>query len=43
MVRCKAHAILRSEAYFTVRRSDEGFVQRRRGPFPDSLLVLAAR
>ena len=36
---CKAREILRSEAY-TVRRSDEGRVQRRRWAFWDGLLVL---
>ena len=39
MVICKAHEVLRNEAY-TVRRSDEGRVQRRRWPFLDSLLAL---
>ena len=37
MVRCKGHDVLRNEAGLIVRRSDEGRVQRRRGPFIDSL------
>ena len=36
MVKCKAHEVLRNEAY-AVRRSDEGCVQRRRWPFLGSL------
>ena len=38
MHRCKAPEILRSEAYFRVRRNDEGRGKRRRWAFFNSLL-----
>jgi hypothetical protein len=40
MHRCKASEILRSEAYFRVRRNDEGRGKRRRWAFFNSLLKL---
>ena len=43
MFRCKAREILRNEAYVFVRRSDEGFAQRRRWSFSKSLLVSCPR
>jgi len=39
MPRCKAPEILRSEAYLSVRRNDEGWGQRRRWAFFSSPLV----
>ena len=38
MHRCKAPEILRSEAYFRVRRNDEGRGKRRRWAFFNSLI-----
>ncbi len=40
MPRCKATEVLRNEAYFGVRRNDEGRGQRRRWAFFISLLVV---
>ena len=42
MLRCKASAILRNEAYLDVRRNDEGQGQRSRWVFFSSLLEMVS-
>jgi hypothetical protein len=43
MHRCKAPEFLRSEAYFRLRRNDEGRGKRRRWAFFNSLLNIKGR